>query len=355
MTSGVRLSRIAKNYGRTAVLRGIDLDIVEGEFLSVLGPSGSGKTTILKILAGFEEPDAGSVSFAGRDMSGIPPERRNIGVVFQNYSLFPHLSVADNVGFPLRMRGMAKVRRGAAIRAALGQVALTGFEHRMPSQLSGGQQQRVAIARAIVYQPDFLLMDEPLGALDRRLRGDMQTEIKALHERLGITVVYVTHDQDEALSMSDRVVVLNAGRIEQVGPPREVYRNPASLFVADFLGDSMSLSVSISDGLAQFSGLESTAPLRLPSGVPIVGAAKLLWRSDQVAIGEPDGASPDILKVPATVLTAAYAGSAVRVRVRLASGDIGTVATDEARRFSTGEAVLVLLDPRAASILPVVQ
>jgi len=348
--AGIRLTGVAKSYGRTAVLRGVDLDIAPAEFVSVLGPSGSGKTTMLKILAGFEDPDAGGVLFGGRDMTGVPPEGRNIGVVFQNYSLFPHMSVAANVGFPLRMRGMAKARRREAVRAALAMVALDDYEERMPHQLSGGQQQRVAIARAIVYQPDVLLMDEPLGALDRRLRGDMQLEIKALHERLGLTVVYVTHDQDEALSMSDRVVVINRGRIEQIGSPRDVYRHPASLFVADFLGDSLSLSASVSGGIAHIGGLGAKIPVP-PSARGLEGRAKLLWRSDQAVLAARAGDKRGCIAVPATVLTSAYGGNTTRLRVRLATGDIGVVCVTEETRLSAGESVFVLLDPANAAFL----
>ena len=198
----IKLEGIAKSYGRQKVLHHVNLDVAAGEFVSMLGPSGSGKTTILKVIAGFEAQDEGHVWIGGRDMTGIAPERRNIGVVFQNYSLFPHMDVAKNIGFPLRMRKVDQREQRERIERALALVALEGFGGRMPSQLSGGQQQRVAIARCFVFRPDILLMDEPLGALDKRLRDEMQLEIKALHERLGITIVYVTHDQEEAMSMA---------------------------------------------------------------------------------------------------------------------------------------------------------
>jgi len=243
--AGFSFGGVTKSYGHHRIVYGLNLDVAAGEFVTMLGPSGSGKTTVLKIIAGFENPDCGEVFLGDRNMRSVPPERRNIGVVFQNYSLFPHMTVAANVGFPLRMRGVPKHQRTEAVRLALELVALPEYESRMPHQLSGGQQQRVAIARAIIFQPSLLLMDEPLGALDRRLRAEVQLEIKTLHERLGVTILYVTHDQDEALSMSDRIVVFNKGRIEQIGDPREVYRRPKTLFVADFLGDSLCVSATV--------------------------------------------------------------------------------------------------------------
>jgi putative spermidine/putrescine transport system ATP-binding protein len=349
---GIRLHGISKSYGRQPVLHDLDLSVTPGEFISMLGPSGSGKTTILKVIAGFEDPDRGSVFLGERDMAGYPPERRNIGVVFQNYSLFPHMTVAANVAFPLRMRGIPRDQQRAAIHRALTLVALSDYESRMPHQLSGGQQQRVAIARAIVYEPDVLLMDEPLGALDRRLRSEMQLEIKALHERLGVTVVYVTHDQEEALSMSDRIVVFNKGRIEQIGDPRSVYRRPETLFVADFLGDSISVSALVAGRTAQLG--ETGIAITLPDDDAPKGDVKCLWRSDQVSIAaNPGQISHDgqTLIVPATVLATAYAGTANRLRVLLATGDIGIVMAGDANRAIAGETIGIGLDLARASFL----
>ena len=351
--AGLELVEVVKSYGRDPVLRGVNLRVARGEFVSVLGPSGSGKTTALKILAGFEEPEAGSVFVGGRHMVGVPPERRNIGVVFQNYSLFPHMSVGANVAFPLRMRGVAKAQRHEEARKALAQVALAGYEYRMPHQLSGGQQQRVAIARAIVYQPDILLMDEPLGALDRRLRQEMQLEIKALHERLGLTILYVTHDQDEALSMSDRIAVVNAGRIEQIGTPREVYRHPATLFVADFFGDSLSITASISHGVAQIDGTD--AKVALPGVEGFDRKAKLHWRSDQVALASGEPTPPGVLTIPATVLTCAYSGGSLRLRVGLAGGDVGVVLVPENAAVRPAESVLLRMNAKDATVLPLAE
>jgi ABC-type Fe3+/spermidine/putrescine transport system ATPase subunit len=348
---GIRLEGIAKSYGRQKVLHHVDLDVAAGEFVSMLGPSGSGKTTILKIIAGFEAQDSGHVRIGGRDMTGIAPEHRNIGVVFQNYSLFPHMDVAANIGFPLRMRKVARAEQRERIERALALVALEGFGSRLPGQLSGGQQQRVAIARAIVFEPDILLMDEPLGALDRRLRGDMQLEIKALHERLGITIVYITHDQEEALSMSDRVVVFNRGRVEQIGTPREVYRTPATSFVADFLGDS--LTVSAEPGPRSMR-LRQVA-LDMPSLAGADGNARLLWRSDEVEIGARAGEAAingSMLTLPAKVLTAAYAGTALRLRILLVTGDTGIVLAPDAAQVRTGDEISIRLDLAKASVLP---
>lgn len=233
----VSIEAISRNYGNFSAVDRISLDIAAGEFVSLLGPSGSGKTTLLMLLAGFDDPSSGRIVVGDQDLTRVPANKRNIGMVFQKYALFPHMSVADNIAFPLRMRGVAKPEREERIRHALDMVRLQGYEARMPGQLSGGQQQRVALARAIVFNPPVILMDEPLGALDKKLRQHLQLEIKQLQERLGATVIFVTHDQEEALTMSDRIVVLNHGKVMQVGPPRELYERPASPFVADFLGE----------------------------------------------------------------------------------------------------------------------
>ena len=233
----VQFRNIGKSYdGRTMVVRDLDLDIREGEFLTLLGPSGSGKTTCLMMLAGFEAPSSGAIRIRGRSVHDLPARQRNIGVVFQNYALFPHLSVGANLSFPLEVRRIDAHERRQRVRRALSLVRLEGYEDRRPGQLSGGQQQRVAIARALVFEPNLVLMDEPLGALDRNLREDMQYEIRRIHRRLGVTVVYVTHDQQEAMVMSDRIAVFHQGRIEQVAPPEILYEEPKRPFVARFIG-----------------------------------------------------------------------------------------------------------------------
>ena len=239
MTSAtIRLEQVTKTFdGRVRAVDGVTLDIAAGEFFSLLGPSGCGKTTSLRMIAGFERPDSGRVHVAGRDITDLPVHRRDMGMVFQSYALFPHRTVAENVAFGLRMREVPKPEIARRVAAALAQVALTGMEDRKPAQLSGGQQQRVALARALVIEPPVLLCDEPLGALDRKLRQQMQFELKELQRRLGVTLVFVTHDQEEALAMSDRIAVMNQGKVEQVGAPTEIYERPRTRFVADFIGE----------------------------------------------------------------------------------------------------------------------
>jgi putative spermidine/putrescine transport system ATP-binding protein len=234
----IRLRALVKRYGDVAAVDGIDLDVRRGEFFTLLGPSGSGKTTTLRLIAGFERPDAGTVELAGADVSDRPPFARDVNTVFQDYALFPHLSVADNVGYGLRIRKVPKAERERRVAGALEMVRLPGLGRRRPGQLSGGQRQRVALARAIVNRPQVLLLDEPLGALDLKLRQQMQVELKSIQQDVGITFVYVTHDQEEALTMSDRLAVFNGGRIEQVGAPAEVYERPGSEFIAGFVGVS---------------------------------------------------------------------------------------------------------------------
>jgi putative spermidine/putrescine transport system ATP-binding protein len=234
----IRLRALTKRYGELAAVDGIDLDVRRGEFFTLLGPSGSGKTTTLRLIAGFERPDAGAVELAGEDVSDRPPFARDVNTVFQDYALFPHMSVADNVGYGLRIRKVSKPERERRVADALEMVRLPTLGGRRPAQLSGGQRQRVALARAIVNRPQVLLLDEPLGALDLKLRQEMQVELKSIQQDVGITFVYVTHDQEEALTMSDRLAVFNHGRIEQVGAPAEVYERPGSEFIAGFVGVS---------------------------------------------------------------------------------------------------------------------
>src|SRR5262245_30972385 len=236
--ASVSLADLAKKYDRTNAVDGVSLDIRSGEFLTLLGPSGSGKTTTLMMIAGFETPSAGDIAIDGTSVVAMPPYRRNIGMVFQNYALFPHLAVEDNIGFPLKQRGMAKAARTKLVAEALELVRLPGYGGRYPRQLSGGQQQRVALARAIVFKPRLLLMDEPLGALDKQLRESLQLEMRRLHADLGITFIYVTHDQEEALTMSDRVAVMNEGLVAQIGTPEDLYDRPCDRFVASFIGES---------------------------------------------------------------------------------------------------------------------
>lgn len=252
------LANLVKHYG--GLQRAVDdvsLDVAPGEFITFLGPSGSGKTTTLMMIAGFQEPSEGQISIAGRSVGHIPPYERNIGVVFQNYALFPHMSVASNVAFPLKMRGVAKRDRQLKSMEALARVGLQGFADRHPGELSGGQQQRVALARALVFEPDLILLDEPLGALDKNLREQMQLELKRIHREAGVTMIYVTHDQTEAMTMSDRIAVFNSGKIEQVGTPLDIYFKPKTRFVASFVGDSNLIDAEIigNDGCVKVQDL----------------------------------------------------------------------------------------------------
>jgi putative spermidine/putrescine transport system ATP-binding protein len=234
---------VQKSYdGEALIVKDLNLDIRKGEFLTLLGPSGSGKTTSLMMLAGFETPTAGEIQLAGRSINNVPPHKRDIGMVFQNYALFPHMTVAENLAFPLSVRGLSKTDIAERVKRVLGMVQLDSFASRYPAQLSGGQQQRVALARALVFEPQLVLMDEPLGALDKQLREHMQMEIKHIHQRLGVTVVYVTHDQGEALTMSDRVAVFHQGEIQQIADPRTLYESPKNTFVANFIGENNRLT-----------------------------------------------------------------------------------------------------------------
>ncbi|HEY4251362.1 MAG TPA: ABC transporter ATP-binding protein, partial [Roseomonas sp.] len=304
------LRGLAKRYGSVAALQPMDLDVASGEFLTVLGPSGSGKTTMLQLVAGLVEPSAGSLHIDGQDMTHRPAHQRSIGVVFQNYALFPHMTVWENASFPLEMRGVPRAELRKQVAAALEMVGLAAMRDRFPAELSGGQQQRVALARCFVYQPALILMDEPLGALDRKLREAMQIEIKRLHRDTGATIVFVTHDQEEALALSDRICLMNNGRIEQLGPPREIYEQPANLFAADFIGLS-----NVLRGRVTAAGLQ-TADGIVPchaATTAVSGEAALVVRPEHVRL-VPDG----VLRGRLT--ESIYAGSEFRLVVTLASG-----------------------------------
>ena len=252
----ISIGGVTKTYGAVHALDDVDLDIRSGEFLTLLGPSGSGKTTLLMVLAGFTRPDCGSLRFGEAEMIRTPPHKRDLGMVFQNYALFPHMTVAENVGYPLRIRRVPRSETGPRVEQALETVQLGGYGDRRIGQLSGGQKQRVALARAIVFEPRILLMDEPLSALDKKLRDRMQIELRHLHDKLGMTTVYVTHDQREALTMSDRIAVINHGRLMQLGTPTEIYDRPANRFVADFIGESAFLPATRDGGRILCAGRE---------------------------------------------------------------------------------------------------
>jgi putative spermidine/putrescine transport system ATP-binding protein len=239
----VSIKGLSRSFGDVRAVAGVDLDIQEGEFITLLGPSGSGKTTVLRMIAGFEKPDSGTIELAGKDVSQLPPYERDVNTVFQDYALFPHMNVISNIEYGLKVKGVAKQECTMRALEALKQVRLEGYGERKPSQLSGGQRQRVALARALVNRPSVLLLDEPLGALDLKLREQMQIELKQLQREVGITFIFVTHDQEEALTMSDRIAVFNNGKIEQLGTPREIYENPVSAFVSEFVGQTNKLTI----------------------------------------------------------------------------------------------------------------
>ena len=265
------LSSVVKRYDTVLAVAGVDLSVRDGEILTILGPSGSGKTTLLKMVAGFEQPDEGRIRLGERDITEATPASRGIGMVFQNYALFPHMAVAENVAFPLEMRRMGQAQIKERVARALALVGLAGYEKRYPRQLSGGQQQRVALARAVVFEPPILLLDEPFGALDRKLREQMQLEVKRLQRQLGITALFVTHDQEEALVLSDRIAVMNSGRVEQIGTPFEIYAQPVNRFVADFIGEFEPLSARTVSAMAQdrlTAGIESGLTITAQTAAP---------------------------------------------------------------------------------------
>ncbi len=288
-SASIRIDGVTKTFdGRVMAVDDVTLDIQAGEFFSLLGPSGCGKTTTLRLIAGFEIADAGRIVVGGRDITDLPAHKRDMGMVFQSYALFPHRTVAENVAFGLRMRGLPKAEIAERVAAALKQVALDGYEARRPSQLSGGQQQRVALARAVVIRPAVLLCDEPLGALDRKLRQSMQFELKQLQKELGVTLVFVTHDQEEALAMSDRIAVMNAGKVEQVGAPQEIYDRPRTRFVADFIGEINMFEGAWSGGRFVM-GHGRALPAASASGR--TGAGMIAVRPEKTRlVGEVDGA-----------------------------------------------------------------
>ncbi|MEV5987034.1 ABC transporter ATP-binding protein [Streptomyces sp. NPDC052051] len=261
--SAIRLQGLRKEFGGTTAVAGVDLEIADGEFFSMLGPSGSGKTTVLRMIAGFESPSSGTIELAGQEVTGLAPFERDVHTVFQDYALFPHMTVEQNVAYGLKIRKVSKADRLSQARKALADVRLEGFGKRRPSQLSGGQRQRVALARALVCRPRLLLLDEPLGALDLKLREQMQVELKALQREVGITFVFVTHDQEEALTMSDRIAVFNQGRIEQVGTPAEIYERPATSFVASFVGTSNLLDGDAAKRVVGSAGTFSIRPEKI--------------------------------------------------------------------------------------------
>jgi spermidine/putrescine transport system ATP-binding protein len=351
MEGEVRLEQLKKVFDEVVAVDEIDLDMPPGEFFTLLGPSGCGKTTTLRMIAGFERPTSGRIMLDGVDVARVAPHKRNVNTVFQSYALFPHLDVAGNVAFGLKYRRLSGAERSQRVAAILDRVRLSGFERRKPSQLSGGQQQRVALARALVLTPRVLLLDEPLGALDARLRKDLQVELKALQADIGVTFVFVTHDQEEALTMSDRVAVMRDGRVEQVGTPREVYEEPQTTFVADFLGVSNILhgeaSADGGDGCRLRIGDRSLRAVRGETSAR--GEAKAMIRPERIGL-EPHGSDGEN-RLPGMVERSVFMGGFSEIHVRLVGGDVLKVTATNDESLREGTPVTLHLPADALRIL----
>jgi putative spermidine/putrescine transport system ATP-binding protein len=347
----IEIRDAVKHYGDVAALDGVSVSVRPGEFLTLLGPSGSGKTTTLNAIAGFVDLTSGDILLDGKPIAPIPTHRRNIGVIFQNYALFPHLRAAANVAYPLKQRKIPRAERDRRAEEALELVGLHGVGRRYPRELSGGQQQRVAFARAIVFNPRVLLMDEPLGALDRKLRESLQREIKSIHRDLGITFVYVTHDQEEALALSDRIAVFRDGRIEQIGSPAELYEQPRSRFVAEFMGESTVLPGTVENGSGTFRAAALEHPVRLAGDTP-AGECSLVLRPQKVTLAARGATGRHDNEVPGVVADVSYLGASRRVTVDC--GGTQFFVREDTHRTSpaeVGDEVLVSWDAGAGLVV----
>ncbi|MBL8697459.1 MAG: ABC transporter ATP-binding protein [Alphaproteobacteria bacterium] len=348
----ISVANLTKAYGTFRALDDVSLEVASGEFITLLGPSGSGKTTLLMVLAGFTRPDSGTVRFGGDDVTLAPPHKRGVGMVFQNYALFPHMTVAGNLAYPLKLRRVDRSEIEARVRKALDTVQLQGLGERQVDQLSGGQRQRVALARAIIFEPRILLMDEPLSALDKKLREEMQIEVRHLHQRLGMTTVYVTHDQREALTMSDRVAVIDKGRFRQIGKPRDIYERPATRFIAEFIGESSFLPVTLRDGRATIGD----QVLRFDVQPVAMASPQLVLRPEKLRILAPgeDGAGLNLLRGRITELV--YQGESTLIYVDLDGGP--RIATRQAASAAApplpgiGGAITLGLAPADTFLVP---
>jgi putative spermidine/putrescine transport system ATP-binding protein len=349
--SALTLTDIVKSYdGKVRAVDGVSLAIEKGEFVTFLGPSGSGKTTTLMMIAGFERPTSGTITLAGRPIDPVPPHRRNIGMVFQNYALFPNMSVARNVAYPLRMRGVAKAQIRDKVVAMLRIVGLSAFADAEPRNLSGGQQQRVALARALVFDPDVLLLDEPLGALDKNLREQMQIEIRRIHRELGVTTVYVTHDQTEAMTMSDRIAVFNAGQIEQVATPLEIYGRPQTVFVAGFIGDNNIFPATANGAGSADYAVEDLGTVRAADKTPRGGAHHISVRPESIRLAKSPEGGPNRFALAVTSLL--NYGDSVVVFGRVGTCDIKMrLSAADAAAVAEGQRVQVEWDPSSVHVI----
>lgn len=353
MGAEVILKDLSKAYGSLRAVREVSLTVYDGEFCTLLGPSGSGKTTILRMIAGFMAPSSGDIKINGTSVVREPAFRRNIGMVFQNLALFPHMNVRENIAFPLKMRNMGRSETRKRVGEILELVRMGGFEARKISQLSGGQQQRVALARALVFNPPVLLMDEPLSALDKDLRRHMQREVKSIQTQLGLTAIYVTHDQSEALTMSDRIAIVSDGAIEQVGTPRDVYEMPVSSFVGQFVGESnvMIGTVGLDTTGRRVLEIEGGIRIAVPEDcdVPVEKRARMLIRPEKLAIGH---SQSSLTGTKGTIEDAVYVGDAMEYRVRVSSGLTLDVKEMKSQVYKVGDPVYVSWDLSASRVWP---
>lgn len=357
--ASVQLKNVTKHFGDFVAVECMDLDIADGGFVTFLGPSGCGKTTTLRMIAGLLDPTEGDIYIKGNRVNEIPIHRRNLGIVFQNYALFPHKTIFDNVGFGLKYRDVTKDDIKKRVTEVLELVQLPHLADRYPRQLSGGQQQRIALARAMVIEPDVLLLDEPLSALDANLREDMRIELKRIQHQTGITSVFVTHDQSEALAMSDQIIVMSDGRVEQVGPPDEVYNTPASEFVAEFLGTSNIMNVAVTNLTENTLEIESAvfgdivlSRSRAPD-VLSKGSARLVVRAEKLKLAAIDSVDDEEVSMQGTIETVDYQGHVVRYFVRIGDEKLQAVNMIEQAPFNEGETVKILLKQNDCTVLPV--
>ena len=350
----LQLIDLTKSFDDVMVIKGISLSIAHGEFVTILGPSGCGKTTTLRIIAGLAAPDSGRVLLSGTDVTDMPPNKRNVNTVFQNYALFPHMNVARNIGYGLRLRGTPRKEIDRRVQEMLELVQLSDFGSRMPSQISGGQRQRVAIARAVVLQPDVLLLDEPLGALDLRLRQQMQGELKSLQQQLGISFIYITHDQEEALNMSDRIAIMSEGRFEQIGTPEAIYERPETRFAAGFIGQGTLFEGEIIEQNGDSCRVKTDAGLvtvRKHEGIKPGDKCAVSVHAERIRFGTNPVHGFD---VPATVVSHRFSGSAIRSELRLLTGNV-IAAVGEGLMGdlpTAGTEVFVHFDPRHCALIP---